>query len=121
MKSLFITTMLLLSLPAIADHLDVIEFKLLQGCSFSTYMEIVSDFNEWGKKYEYRTEILVPLQAKSLVNMYWLGTSPNTASFGRAWDAWRDAQNNPSSTPAKLHARFSECKENIGRSSYDVY
>ena len=34
MKRLLITAMLLLPLPAVADHLDVIEFKLLEGCSF---------------------------------------------------------------------------------------
>ena len=86
-----------------------------------TYLEIVGDFNEWGKKYGYTAEIAVPMQASSLENMYWMGNSADTASFGKAWDAWRDTQSDPNSTPAKLQARFTQCQEITGRSSYDVY
>ena len=121
MKRLLISVMLLLPLSALGGHMDVIEFKLLEGCSFSKYMEIVNDFNEWGTSYGYKAEIAVPLQSDNLTSMYWLGTSANAASFGKTWDAWRDALDDPDSEPAKLWARFSNCEENLGRHGYDIY
>ena len=121
MKRLLVSAMLLLPLPALGDHMDVIEFKLVEGCSFSKYMEIVSDFNEWGANYGYKAEIAVPLQSGNLTNMFWLGTSANAASFGKTWDVWRDALDDPESEPAKLRARFLDCEENLGRRGYDIY
>ncbi len=121
MKKILVIALMSLSTPALAEHMDVIEFKLLEECSFSKYMEIIGDFNDWGKAYGYATKIAMPLQNSNLTSMYWLGTSANAAAFGKAWDAWRDAQSDPDSTPAKLQARFSECEENLSRNSYDIY
>lgn len=121
MKKIFVAAFFLLPLNALADHMDVIEFKMKDGCSFGEYMEIVADFNEWGKDYGYQTKIAYPLQSNNLTSMYWLGTSANAAAFGTAWDAWRDAQSDMDSVPAKLQARFSVCTENVGRRGYDVY
>jgi hypothetical protein len=53
--------------------------------------------------------------------MFWLGTSANAASFGKTWDVWRDALDDPESEPAKLWARFLDCEENLGRRGYDIY
>ncbi len=117
----FVPMALLLPLSAFADHMDVIEFELHEDCSLSSYMEIVADFNEWGKSYGYQAKIAAPLQSSNLTSMYWLGTSANAAAFGKAWDAWRDSQSNADSAPAKLQARFAECTTNLGRRSYDVY
>ncbi len=121
MKRLLISVMLLLPLTAFGAHMDVIEFELLEGCSFSKYMEIVGDFNQWGESYGYKAEIAVPVQSDNLTSMYWLGTSANAASFGKTWDAWRDAMDDPDSEPAKLWARFLICEENITRNGYDLY
>ena len=121
MKKLIIIALLTLPLPAFAEHMDVIEFKMLEGCSWDKYMAIVKDFNEWGKKYGYNAQVAVPLQSENLTSMYWLGTSADAATFGKAWDAWRDAQADPDSTPAKLWARFVECTTNISRRGYDIY
>ena len=121
MKKLLVSAMLLLPLSALGDHMDIIEFKLVEGCSFSKYMEIVSDFNEWGANYGYKAEIAVPLQSGNLTNMFWLGTSANAASFGKTWDVWRDALDDPESEPAKLRARFLDCEENLGRRGFDIY
>jgi hypothetical protein len=101
--------------------MDVIEFELLEGCSFSKYMEIVGDFNQWGESYGYKAEIAMPLQNENLTSMYWLGTSANAASFGKAWDAWRDALGDSDSEPAKLWMRFQQCSTNLTRHGYDVY
>lgn len=101
--------------------MDVIEFKPLEGCALPQYPEVVKDFNKWGKKYGYNTEIAVPLQNNNLTSMFWMGSSADAAAFGKAWDAWRDAQGDSNSTPAKLQARFDACSENIARRSYDVY
>lgn len=121
MKKIIMIALLALPFPAVAEHMDVIEFKMLDGCSLSTYMDIVEDFNDWGKKYGYKAKVAVPLQSNNLTSMYWLGTSADAASFGKAWDAWRDAQDDPDSTAAKLAARFAKCTENVGRRGYDIY
>lgn len=121
MRKFLVAAVLLLPFQAFAEHMDVIEFKLKDECSVSKYMEIVADFNKWGKTVGYQAKIAVPLQSNNLESTYWLGTSADAAAFGKAWDTWRDAQGNPDSVPAKLQARFAECSENIGRRSYDVY
>ena len=121
MKKIIIAAILLLPLQVSAEHMDVIQFKLKDGCSFEQYMAIVAEFNEWGKAYGYQTKIAYPLQNDDLVHMYWLGTSANAAAFGKAWDAWRDAQADADSVPAKLQARFGDCEINVSRTGYDVY
>ena len=121
MKKMMLAALLCLPMAASADYMDVIEFKLLEGCSFEQYMEIVNDFNEWGKEYGYSTQIAVPLQNENLESMYWLGTTKDAATFGKAWDTWRDALPDPESTPAKLWARFQACEVNLGRWGYDIY
>jgi hypothetical protein len=107
--------------PAMADHLDVIEGKLKDGCSFSQYMAVVNDFNAWAKDYGYHAEVAIKLQSADLTTMIWLGRSANAATFGKAWDLWRDGQAKADSMPAKLQARFDACSTNVSRRSYDTY
>lgn len=115
-------TFLAVPLAASADHLDVIEIKLMDGCTPEKWVAIVHDFNtQWGKDHGYRAEALVPLQSQDLVSVYWVGRSANAAAFGAAWDAWRDALPDAKTTAAKLQARFDKCSTNVSRSSYDVY
>ena len=121
MKKILIAAFFLLPLNAIAEHMDVIEFKILEGCSRGQYMAIVEDFNKWGEDYGYEAKVAFPLQSNNLTNLYWLGTSANAAAFGKAWDAWRDGQADADSVPAKLAARFAACSQNIGRRGYDVF
>jgi hypothetical protein len=115
---------LLLALPvaASADHLDVIEVKLNDGCSFDKYMEIARDFNtQWGVNNGYKAEVLMPIQSHNLVSIFWVGRSKDVASFGKAWDTWRNELANPNSVAAKLWARFTACSTNLARRGYDVY
>jgi hypothetical protein len=85
-------------------------------------MEIVNDFNsDWGEENGYKASIAMPLQNENLVSMYWLGTTKDAATFGKAWDTLRDAQSDPESVEAKLWARFQACSINLGRSGYDIY
>ncbi len=121
MKKILIAAIFFFPINAVAEHMDVIEFKMKDGCSFGEYMAIVADFNEWGKDYGYKAKIAYPLQSNNVTSMYWLGTSANAATFGKAWDAWRDAQSDADSVAAKLQARFSACTENLGRRGYDLY
>jgi hypothetical protein len=106
---------------AAADHIDVIEFKLNNGCDFDKYMAIVKDFNQWAAKYGYHAEMLVPIQSNNLVSMYWAGRSKDTATFGKIWDAWRNGQADPNSTEAKLGARLDACVTDLSRAGYDTY
>lgn len=122
MRKIIFALLLCLPMTAFAEHMDVIEVKLIDGCSFDTYMQIVNDFNsQWGAKNDYKSQVAVPLQNDNLVSMYWLGTSKDAATFGKAWDTWRDAQSDPDSVEAKLWARFLACSVNVSRSGYDLY
>ena len=122
MKKLFAIMLLALPLGAAADHMDVIEVKLNADCSIDTYLQIAHDFNkDWGSKHAYKSEVLVPLQSHNLESLYWVGRSKDAASFGAAWDSWRDELKDPDSVASKLWARFTKCGMNVARRSYDVY
>ena len=109
-------------LCAFADHLDVIEVKLNDGCDMSTYVAIKDDFNEqWAKPHGYHAEVLMPVQSHNLVSFFWVGRSANTAVFGAAWDQWSADLMDPNSVASKLWARFLECSTNLSRRGYDVY
>jgi hypothetical protein len=122
MKRILAVLLLALPMAASADYLDVIEFKLNDGCSFEKYMEIVKDFNtQFGASNGYKAEVLMPIQSQNLVSMYWVGRTKDAAAFGKAWDTWRNALGDPNSVPSKLWARFGACSSNLSRRGYDVY
>lgn len=122
MKKLLFVFLLALPFSAFADHIDVIEVELNEGCSVAEYVAIKDDFNEqWGSKIGYLSEVLVPIQSSNLTTLFWVGRTDNAAAFGKAWDRWRDDLADPDSVASKLWARFSACSTNVGRRSYDVY
>ena len=122
MKRIILALLLWLPMAASAEYMDVIEFKLLDGCSFEKYMDIVNYFNsDWGEANGYTARVAMPIQNENLVSLYWLGTTKNAATFGKAWDTWRDALSNSDSVEAKLWARFQACEINLARSGYDIY
>jgi hypothetical protein len=123
MKKVIFIALLSFPLSSIADHLAVIQKKLGADCSVEEYVAIIQDFNaQWGKDYGYEAELAVPLQGEDLGSLYWVGRSANAEAFGKAWDAWRDAQSDSTSLAAKLQARFNACGElNEARHSYDTY
>ena len=107
---------------AVAAHDDVILFKLHKKCTIADYVKIKDDFNAtWGKDNGYIASISVPIQAADLTQIFWVGRSANAAAFGKAWDTWRDALENPKSVAAKLQARFDQCGTNVDRRGFDVY
>ena len=122
MKKLLFTFLLVLPIGAFADHIDVIEVQLNEGCSVPEYVAIKDDFNkQWGSRNGYHSEVLVPIQSNNLISLYWIGRTENAAGFGNAWDQWRNDLANPDSVASKLWARFEECSTNVGRRGYDVY
>ncbi len=122
MKKLLCALLLMLPIGAFADHIDVIEVQLNEGCSLSTYLAIKDDFNEqWAKKYGYNAEVLVPIQSNNLISLFWVGRTDNAAAFGNAWDQWRNDLTDPESVASKLWARFLDCSTNVGRRGYDAY
>ncbi len=122
MKKLAVICLMLLPVSVLADHIDVIEVQLNEGCSLQEYVAIKDDFNsQWASKYGYQSEVFVAIQSHNLTSLYWVGRSKDAATFGKAWDQWRNDLNNPDSLPAKLWARFVECSTNISRRGYDVY
>jgi hypothetical protein len=99
MKKVILIALVCLPVVTLADHME-----------------------QWGVNYGYVAELAVPLQSNDLVSIFWVGRSANAEAFGKAWDAWRDAQADPTSAAAKLQARFNACGEfNEARRSYDVY
>lgn len=108
--------------PFLIAPLDVISFTLKEDCSLAKYLEIVSDFNEWGEAYGYQTEIAAPVFNGDLNTHYWLGRSANSEAFGKAHDAWEAAQADANSVPAQLNARFRECgNTNESRHAYQIF
>ena len=122
MKIFVLTLLLFIPMTASAEYLDVVESKLVDGCSTDKYLKIVNDFNkEWGMKNGYTAKIAMPLQSSNLESIFWLGTTKDAASFGKARDTWRDAMSDPDSVAAKLQARLTQCNVNLARRGYDLY
>ena len=121
MKKLLCALLLSLPIGAFAEHVDVIEVELNEGCSVSTYVAIKNDFNEnWADKYGYQAEVLVPIQSNNLTSLFWVGRSADAGVFGEAWEQWRADLQDPDSVAAKLWVRFLECSTNIGRRGYNT-
>jgi hypothetical protein len=122
MKHLILAALMTLPITALADHIDVIQFELQDGCSVSDYVAIKNDFNEqFGSQNGYRSEVLVAIQSHDLTSLYWVGRSESAEAFGKAWDQWRNDLSDPESAASKLWARFRACATNVGRRGYDVY
>jgi hypothetical protein len=122
MKKLLCALLLALPIGAFADHIDVIEVQLNEGCSVSEYVAIKDDFNaQWGAKNGYQSEVLVAIQSNNLTSLFWVGRTENAAAFGNAWDQWRNDLTDPESVASKLWARFLDCSTNVARRGYDVY
>ena len=122
MKKIMLTALLALPLSAAADHLDVIDFKLKEGCDLAKLVQIKSDFNaQWGASHSYSAEIAVPLQSSDLESLRWIGRSKDAATFGKAWDAWRTESQDATTVAGKLAARFDSCTINTGRRGFDLY
>ncbi len=122
MKNLLLAMLLISPISVLADHIDVIEVTLNEGCTVSKYVAIKDDFNEqWNAKNGYHSEVLVPIQSNNLISLYWIGRTENAAGFGNAWDQWRNDLADPDSVASKLWARFLDCSTNVGRRGYDVY
>ena len=119
-----ILSIILLSLPmvAFADYLDVIEFKLNDGCKLETQLRTMRDFNaQWGVRNGYRAEILTPLQGRDLASLFWVGRTKDAATFGKAWDTWSNELKDPNTVAGKLVARFAACGTNLSRRGYYDY
>ncbi len=122
MKKILFAMLIISPLGALADHIDVIEVALNEGCSLSTYVAIKDDFNsQWGARNGYQSEVLFPIQSNDLATVYWVGRSANAAAFGNAWDVWSKDLADPNSIASKLWARFLDCSTNVSRRGYDVY
>jgi len=119
MKTLIAALVLAFPATAMADYLDVIEFK--QTCDLDEYMVIVEDFNAWGKDYGYRAEVWMALMRDNLETAFWVGRAKDAETFGNAWDTWRDALSDPNSAPARMWARMEKCETNLNRSGFDTY
>jgi len=109
-------------MASLADYVDVIHGKLNAGCSMSTYLAIVKDFNEqWAKDFGYKAEILVPVQSADVNTFFWVGRIASATGFGKGLDAWNAGLTDTNSTPAKLMARFQACTTNLSRSGFMTY
>jgi hypothetical protein len=122
MKTILSVMLLGLPMVAFADYVDVIEFKLNDGCKLETELQNMRDFNtQWGVKNGYKAEILTPVQSPNLTSLFWVGRTKDAATFGKAWDTWSNELKDPNTVASKLLARFVACGTNLSRRGYDVY
>ncbi len=122
MKKIMLTVLLAMPLGASADHLDVFDFKLKEGCDLAKVVQLKNDFNaQWGASHGYQAEVAVPIQSSDLESFRWLGRSKDAAAFGKAWDTWRAEVADPTSVAGKLAARFGDCTNNSARRGFDLY
>ncbi len=122
MKRILMTVLLLCPVAVSADHIDVIEAEMNEGCSVQKYLAIVKDFNEqWGNNNGYRAEILFPVQSHNMTSFFWVGRSESAAAFGAAYDTWMTGLGDADSLPSKLMARFGECSTTLSRRGYLAY
>lgn len=113
---------LLAPICASADHLDVIQTKLKDGCTMETYVAIKNDFNtQWGSSHGYVAEVASPVMSNDLASVYWIGRTASAEAFGKAWDTWRTELSNPRSVAARLNERFQKCTTEESRRGYDIY
>lgn len=105
-------------LIASADYIDVIEFKMKDGCAITKYMEIVKDFNTLIEPRGYKAEIMSPYYSGNLESHIWVGRSKNLETFGKGANVYGDASLDANTAEGKLAARFRECTTSIARRSY---
>ena len=122
MKKIMFAALMLLPFSVLADHMDVIQLEIKDGCTVAEYVAITKDFNEqWGKKYAYHAEILTPIQSHDPTSVYWIGRTSGAESFGKAWDTWQDEMTDANSVAAKLQTRFDDCSVELSRRGYDIH
>ncbi len=107
-----------LSPTASAEHWDVIQSKLTDGCTMQKYMAIVKDFNAYYQDKGYQAEILVPLHAEEQGSFFWIGRSASASAFGKAYDHWVMELPKEGSTVSQLSTRFQDCSDLVSRQSY---
>ena len=105
-------------LIASADYLDVIEFKMKEGCTMAKYLDIVKDFNTNAESRGYKAEILTPIYSSNLESFIWVGRTKDIEAFGKGSKAYGDAAADANTAEGKLGARFRECSTSIARRSY---
>ncbi|MFT6907778.1 MAG: hypothetical protein ACI9MS_000267 [Glaciecola sp.] len=116
------TIMILTPFYTFADHLDVIQVELEENCGFNQYLAIAEDFNNnWAKEYDYKVEILIPVQSNDLKSIFWVGRSSDAVAFGKAWEAWVSDLGKSDSVASILSGRFDKCGNNMSRRSYGAY
>ena len=122
MKKFMLAALMLLPFSAMADHMDVIQLELKDGCTVAQYVAIKTEFNDqWGKKNGYQAEILTAIQSHDLTSIYWIGRSAGAQAYGKAWDTWQKEAMVANSVAAKLQAKFAECSVEMSRRGYDIH
>ena len=116
--SFALTAALCWSTTAKAEMWDVIEFTLSEKCTVEKYLKIVDDFNEYYKDKDYQTEILLPLHTQNQAAIFWVGRSPTTSGFGKAYDHWLAGVEQDGSAVSKLSDRLQDCGTVTSRSSF---
>lgn len=117
-KLLLASALLAASGLAQAEYKDVIGFTMSGECTFKEYMEIVGEFNKWAKPRGYSAQVFMPNASNDLDTFYWVGTSPDTATFGKAHDEWVAGVMAGDTAPADLQGRFDECQTQTSRQSF---
>jgi len=110
--------LVLTPLIAHADYLDVITNRLTTGCSLDKYLGVVEEFRGVMKSqgYKYTVEIAPPFIGSDLSVVYWVGRTPNFATFGQESDRWEAAIAKSGTPEAAISQKLNACSENVSRS-----
>jgi hypothetical protein len=122
-STLLVCVTLLAPLAAHADYLDVITTKLNASCTLDKYRGVVDEFRGVMKSqnYKYTVEVAVPFVGSDLSLVYWVGRTPDKATFGQENDRWDAAVAKPDTPEAKVNAKIAACGVNVARTGSTTF
>ena len=122
MKRLAIASALLAaSTIAQAEYKDVIAIEMTGECTFDELMVLVGSFNKIAEPRGYSAQIFMPGASNDMKTYYWVGTSPDTATFGEAHDWWMGGVMSGEGQQAELQSEFDECTTQKSRQFFHAF
>lgn len=103
-------------LAASAQYIDAISTKLVGGCTLEQYLAVVDEFRGvmTSEGYKYTVEIAQPLTGELGV-LWWVGRTPDLATYGAEYSRWEAAIAKGGTPEAKISEKLTQCSENQTR------
>jgi hypothetical protein len=103
-------------LTASAQYIDAISTKLVGDCTLEQYLAVVEEFRGvmTSEGYKYTVEIAQPLSGELGV-LWWVGRTPDLATYGAEYTRWEAAIAKGGTPEAKVSEKLIKCSENQTR------